>query len=466
MEKSSRQFGEERIGKLLLRLSIPIIISILVSELYSMVDTIFIGRNVGGAGIGALVIVFPIQRIIVALSMMIGIGTSTSFARSNGENDIERSKKIIKNGFTLSFFMMFSLSIIIYTFSEGILLKLGASSEILPHAMDYLRIIIIGSTFLSLTIFTSNVMISLGNGKISIISSSIGAICNVIIDYILVVKLGKGVKGAAIATTISQIAGFLFAYYHLIKVKKEYKIGFGFRLNKSIIIPIIFVGLSAFIIEAEDGIVMAVINNLLINTVGDSAIVVLGVISKLYMFLFVTMFGISSAMQPIAAYNFGAKDYKRLKEVMKKTTIYAAITSTVLWAIGMIFAPKLVTIFVKDPEIIRSSIIAFRIMIAVFPIVSVYYVSIFYFQAMGDVKYAVTVSILRQIIIMLPVAIVLVRVFNLGAMGVWLAYPISDCAAAIIGLRLVKVEGHELNQKVKKQKQKEKEKLSREYVLN
>ena len=464
MEESSRQFGEEKIGKLLLRLSIPIVISILVSELYSMVDTIFIGRNVGPTGIGALVIVFPIQRIIIALSIMIGIGTSTSFSRSNGEHDLEKSKMIIKNGFTLSFFMMSTLSILIYIFAEGILLKLGASSEILPHAMDYLRTIIIGSTFLSLTIFTSNVMIALGNGKISIISTSIGAICNVIIDYILVVKMGKGVKGAAIATTISQIAGFTFAYYHLLKVKKEHKIGFGFHLDKKLLLPIIFVGLSAFIIEAEDGIVMAVINNLLINTVGDSAIVVLGIISKMYMFLFITMFGISSAMQPIAAYNFGAKDFKRLKEVMKKTTIYATGTATVLWAIGMIFAPKLVPIFVKDPEIIIQSVMAFRIMIAVFPIVSIYYVSIFYFQAMGDIKYAVTVSVLRQIMILLPVAMVLVRVFNLGAMGVWLAFPISDCAAAIIALRLIKVEGEALDQKVKKQKKKEK--ISKEYVLN
>ena len=462
MEESSRQLEEEKIGKLLLRFSIPIVISILVSELYSMVDTLFVGRNVGAVGIGALVIVFPIQRIIIALSMMIGIGTSTSFARSNGENEIEKSKKIVKNGFTFACFLMTSLSLVIYIFSEKILLGLGASSDILPYAMDYLRIIIIGSTFLSLTIFTSNIMIALGNPRISIISTSIGAICNIIIDYILVVKMGKGVKGAAIATTLSQMAGFAFAYYHLLKVKKEYKIGYGFHLDKSIVLPIILVGLSVFIIEAEDGIVMGVINNLLINTVGDSAIVVLGVISKLYMFLFITMFGISSAMQPIAAYNFGAKNFKRLKEVMRKTTIYATATTAVLWIIGLIFAPKLVPIFVKEPEIINESIKAFRIIIAVFPIISIYYVAIFYFQAMGDVKYAVTVSILRQIMILLPVAIILVKVFNLGAMGVWLAFPISDCIVAIVGLKLIKMEGYELNQKVKK----EKEKISKEYILN
>lgn len=466
MKVNSKQFGEENIGKLLLKFSIPIIISMLVSELYNMVDTIFIGRSVGAHGIGALVLVFPIQRIIIALSVMIGIGSSTAFSRANGENNIEKSKKVIESGFTLSCLIMIPLTILTYFFSEEILLALGASKQILPYAKDYLSIIIFGSTFLSLTIFTSNIMISLGNSKISIISTSIGAIFNIIIDYILVVKMGKGVRGAAIATALSQIAGFAFAYYHLRKIKKQYKIGLGFHLDKKIVLPILLVGLSAFVIEAEDGIVMAVMNNLLLNTVGDSAIVVLGVISKIYMFLFITMFGISSAMQPIAAYNVGAKDYKRLKEVMKKTTIYASMTSVILWALGIIFSAQLISIFVKDPKIIKDSILAFRIMISVFPIISIYYVSIFYFQAIGQARYSVTVSIVRQLLIMLPLSIILVKLFNMGAMGVWISFPISDIISALLAIYLIRKESYKLNIKVKKQKQRQKQRKIKKYAIN
>lgn len=448
MGKSNKLFGEEKIGKLLFRFSIPLIISYLVSELYNMVDTYFVGNNVGGRGIGALVLVFPVQRIIVALSLLIAVGASTAFSRSNGQKTIEKSRKIVKNGFSLALVTMILITIFISLFSEQVLTVLGASDRILPYAKDYLSIIIYGSTFLSLTIFISHIMVSLGNNKISIISTSIGAIMNIIIDYILVVKLKMGVKGAAIATTVSQMVGFSYAYYRYRKIKKEYNIPSGFELDKKFVIPIVLVGISAFVVEAEDGIVMAVLNNLLLNTVGDSGIIVLGVISKVYMFLFITMFGIASAMQPIAAYNMGSKNYKRLKSVMEKTSLYATITSTIMWALSLAFAPQLISLFVKEQEVIVESVKAFRIMIAVFPVISIYYVSIFYFQAMGKAKTSILVSVLRQLIIMLPVSIILVKGFHLGAMGVWLAYPISDILASLASFMLMREEEVKLNLKV------------------
>lgn len=454
MGKSDEMFEKESIGKLLFRFSIPIIISLLISELYNMVDTLFVGRNVGNHGIGALVLVFPIQRMIIALSVMIAIGTATNFSRSNGKKDLEKSREIVQNGFSFGYLLMITITAIVFIFKEQILMALGASEEILPYAKDYLGTIIFGSTFLSLTIFISNIMISLGNNKVAIASNSIGALTNIVLDYILVVRGNMGVKGAAIATTSSQIAGFIFAYYVYSKVKKKYEISTGFKINKNIIVPIILVGVSAFIVEAEDGIVMAVLNNLLISTVGDTGIVVLGVISKIYMFLFITMFGIASAMQPIAAYNVGAKNYKRLKALMNKTAIYATLTSTVLWGISMIFTPQLISLFVKDTNIIKESVKAFRIMVSLFPLISIYYVSIFYFQAMGKARTSIMVSILRQIIIMIPMSVILVKVFDLGAIGVWLSYPISDILSSITSYILIKNEETELDTRIEKQMKK------------
>ena len=194
MGKNYETFGEEKIGKLLLKFSIPIIISLLVSELYNMVDTLFIGRNVGGYGIAALVLVFPIQRIVIALSIMIATGTSTSFSRSNGEKNLEKSKKILINGFSLAFTTMIIFTTLVYVFRDKVLLALGASNQTLPYAHTYLSIIIFGSTFLSLTIFISHIMVSLGNNKISIKSTSIGALTNIILDYILVVNFNMGLR--------------------------------------------------------------------------------------------------------------------------------------------------------------------------------------------------------------------------------------------------------------------------------
>lgn len=464
MGKSNKLFGEEKIGKLLLRFSIPIIFSYLVAELYNMVDTIFIGNVVGGNGIGALVVVFPIQRIIVALSIMISVGASTALSRSNGQRDLESSRKVIKNGYTLSMAIMLPIILIVLIFGDKILLMLGASDNILPYAHDYLTLMILGSIFLSLTIYISDIMIALGNSKISIISTSIGAIINIILDYILVTNMNMGVKGAAIATTTSQIIGFMYAYYFYKKIKKEYNISQGFELDKRICAPIILVGLSAFVIEAEDGILMAILNNLLLDTVGDIGIIVLGVISKVYMFLFICMLGIASAMQPIAAFNVGAKNYKRLKSVMQKTTLYSFITSTIFWTISMIFTPQLIQVFVKDTEVIVEAVKAFRIMISVFPVISIYYVSIYYFQAMGKAKTSILVSVLRQLIIMIPVSLILVKIFNMEAMGVWLSYPISDILASIASFMMIRNEGIELSIKVNKQM--ERERIGKRYILH
>lgn len=450
---SSKLFKQEKIGKLLLRFSIPIIIAFFISELYSMVDTVFVGNYVGPLGIGALVLVFPLQRILYAISILISTGSSNTFSKELGKENLEKSKKIINNGFTFTLVFMIIITLIIYLFREKILLSLGASPDILPYAMEYLGGIIFGSIFLSLTIYISNIMMSLGNNKMSIISNSIGAITNIILDYILVGVLSIGVKGAAIATSVSQLIGFAYALHKFYFIAKENDLKLEFELDKKIIIPIITIGLSAFIVEAEDGILIAVLNNLLANTAGDRAIVVLGIVSKLYMFLFITMFGIASAMQPIAAYNVGARNYQRLRAVMKKTTLYALLTSVVLWIFMMVFTPQLISIFIKDDGLIIESVKAFRIMISVFPIISIYYVSIFYFQAMGKAKTSLMICVLRQIIIIIPLALILAKGFNIGAIGVWLSYPIADILSSITSYLLIRNEGMELGIIIEKQTQ-------------
>lgn len=456
MGKSSKMFGEEKIGKLLIKFSIPIIISFLISELYNIVDTLFVGRNVGGLAIGALVLVFPIQRLIIALSVMISTGTSTAFSRANGEENAEKSKEIFQNGFSLVFLIMISLIVMVSLFKENILVFLGASPNILPLALEYLNIIIFGSIFLSLTILISNICITLGNNKVSIISNAIGAGLNIILDYILIVHFKMGIKGAAIATLISQIAGFSFAFYNYLKISKKYNLNTKFNIDKKVIMPILLVGLAGFVVEIEDGVVMGVLNNLLAQTSGDTGIIVLGLVSKLYMFLFVTMWGIASAMQPIASFNVGAKNYKRLKTLMKKTTIYAFLTTTVLWAFGLIFTEQLLSFFVKDALLIEEATKAFRIVISLFPLISIYYVSIFYFQAMGKARTSILISGLRQLIIMIPLSVFFVKVFDLGAMGIWISYPISDFLASLASFMLIRNEGLELNIRIEKQAEREK----------
>ncbi|MCF6464465.1 MATE family efflux transporter [Clostridium sp. Cult2] len=451
---NDKLFAEGKVGKVLLKFSIPAIISLLVAELYNMVDTIFVGRVIGGNGIGALVVVFPIQRIVAAISMMLAIGSSTSVARKNGEKNKKAIINVIKNGITLAFVIIIPLMVFTYLFRDNILTMLGASENILPYAHDYLSIIIFGSLFICLTTVMNYIMMSLGNRKVTLISTTLGATLNIIIDYILVVGLSYGVKGAAIATVVSQFIAFLYSACKFKKIKDTFNLSLGFQLKKEIGLGIIGVGFSAFIVEAEDGILLAILNNLLLNHVGDTGVIILGVISKVSMFMFITMLGISSAMQPIAAYNLGAKSYKRLKKVVKETMIFALITSTVLWLIAITFSKAIISLFVKEPYLVVESAKAFRVMVTVFPLLSIYYVTIYYYQSLGRAKTSFLVSIFRQIIVMLPVSLILVKILDLGALGVWLSYPIADLISSVSSIFLMKKAFGNLDVKVEENKQK------------
>lgn len=451
MGENEQLFEKGNVGKLLLKFSIPAVIALLVNELYNMVDTLFVGRVIGGNAIGALVVVFPIQRIIAAISMMLAIGSSTFVARKNGEGNYKAISNVIKNAITLVFTIMIPLIIIIFTFRDNILTMLGASDNILPYAHEYLSIIIFGSIFLCMTTVMGYIMMALGNRRVTLASTSLGAILNIIIDYILVFKLSYGVKGAAIATVVSQFAGFLYGYSKFRGIKKQLNLSFGFSFKKEIAIGIVTVGFSAFIVEAEDGILLAILNNLLLNHVGDTGVIILGIISKVSMFMFITMLGIGAAMQPIAAYNLGAKNYKRLKKVIKETVIFAFITSAILWLVTYIFAEEIISLFVKDSYLIVESAKAFRIMVTVFPLLSIYYVTIYYYQALGRAKTSFLVSIFRQLIVMLPVSLILVKALDLGAFGVWISYPIADLTSSIVSIFLIKRAFDRLDVKVEEE---------------
>lgn len=433
-------FEKGNIGKLLLKFSIPAIISMLVGELYNMVDTIFVGRVIGGNAIGALVVVFPIQRIVAAISMMIAIGSSTSIARNNGKKDNKGITNVMENGLSLVFMIMIPLIVLVFLFKDNILTFLGASENILPYAHDYLSIIIFGSFFICMANVMNYMMMSLGNRKVTLISTVIGATLNIIIDYILVVELSYGVKGAAIATVVSQFTAFLFSFYSFRKMHKSHGLKFNVKYKRVIALGILSVGFSAFIVEAEDGVMLAILNNLLLNYVGDSGVVVLGVITKISMFMFITMLGISSAMQPIAAYNVGSGDHKRLKKVVKETMVFSFISCLILWLGALTFTEQLISIFIKEADIIAESAKAFRIMVSVFPMLSVYYVTIYYYQSIGKGKISFIISMLRQMVVMLPVSLILVIGFDLGALGVWLSYPIADFTCSLISMFMIRKE--------------------------
>ena len=436
--ENNKIFGEEKIGKLLLKFSVPAIISLMVAEMYNMVDSIFLGKAIGANAIGALTIAFPIQRLFLSISMLIAIGTSTAVARSCGDKDFENLRIIIPNAIVLMFIIISVVGIAIFTFQDKIIISLGASESTFPLAKDYVSIILIGVIFQAFTVIASYIITAFGNTKILLLSTSIGAICNVIINYFLVTIFPLGVKGAAIATVISQIIASIYVLYEFIKIKKGLKLSIKFTLNKTVSIGILCVGFSTFIIEISDAVVAAILNNLLFSHGGDLAIVTVGLTTRVSMFLFMTVIGISSAMQPIAAYNYGAGNYTRLKEVVKTALIAVSVSSTLLWAIFMLFSKQLISLFINDSAIIEQAAKAFRIVIAVFPCLGVYYLSIYYCQAINRVKTSFKLSIYRQLIIFIPLVFSLVSGLGMGVLGAWIAYPVSDMISFITAATFIR----------------------------
>lgn len=433
-------FSKEKVEKALLKFAVPAMISLLVMELYNMVDTFFVGLVIGPKAIGALTIAFPVQRLMSSLGMMIAVGASTAVARSLGKKDYDNLKSVILNAINITIVIMVVLTLIISIFKKDMITGLlGASQSIYPYAEKYISIVVLGGLFQALTLVICYIMTSLGYTNITLKATSVGAILNVIIDYFLVMHLNFGVAGAAIATVVSQTVALVYAIYKLNKVKK--KIGLNLKLNfelkLDILKPILAVGFSTFIIEISDAVVAVILNNILSIYGGDKALIIVGVTTKISMFLFITVIGISSAMQPIAAFNYGAKDLVRVKEVVVKTIVAVTGATLILWAVMLIFANPIIGLFLKDTSLLVETVKAFRIIISLFPTIGIYYVSIYYYQSMGKARTSLILSVYRQMIIFIPLLFILVGKFNI--MGAWIAYPISDLISAITGVIYVRV---------------------------
>lgn len=440
MGNSSNIFSKENTSRLLLRFAVPAVISLLVVEIYGMVDTVFVGRYIGANAIAALTIAFPIQKLLSAIGLLIAIGTSTNISRNLGEKNSSEINKTIVNSFIISIISMIIVPFIIFIFRSPILYKLGASDLTYSLTEDYSSIVLLSGIFQCLGMVICYVMTSFGNTKINLYANALGVLVNIILDYILVVKLQIGIKGAAISTVLSQVTVCAFAFYHFREVIRYYNIklcliSIVHGYNQNIIKSILAIGFSTFIVEISDAIGTVILNNLLYSSGGDNAITIIGSVTKVSMFMFIIIIGISSAMQPIAAYNYGAGKLDKVKETVYTTIKMVIISSVVLAMLMGIFTRNILGFFLKDEEILGNAVQAFRICISLVPLTGVYYVLIYYYQAIGQARRGFLLSIFKDIVVFIPLIITLVQAF--GTLGAWMAYPLSDLLSALLSVYLL-----------------------------
>ncbi|WP_125154377.1 MATE family efflux transporter [Clostridium rectalis] len=430
----SKQLGEESIGKLLLRFSVPAIVGMLVNALYNMVDRIFIGHipNVGSIAISGIAVGFPLSIINMAFAMLIGIGSSTMVSIKLGEKKKEEAEKILGNAIVLDVMISLIISIVGLAFLDSILKVFGASNVTLPYARNYMKYIIGGALLQNIGFGMNNIIRAEGSPKIAMITMIIGAIMNTILDPILIFGFNMGVRGAAIATIISQgISSVWVIYYFLskrsiLKFKKE-----NLRLNIHTVKTIFSIGMSPFFMQLASSIVTTLYNTSLIKYGGDLAVGAMGIINSIIMLFFMPIFGINQGAQPIIGYNYGAKQYKRVKKALKLAIIAGVCIATFGFIIIQLFPKALISIFNKeDAELIAISVHGIRIDMIALPIIGFQIISSNYFQAIGKAKIAIVLSLSRQVIVLIPILLILPPILKLD--GVWMAGPISDVLSATL----------------------------------
>lgn len=442
-------FATEPIGRLIVKFAVPSVIALLVNSLYNIVDQIFIGWGVGYLGNGATNIVFPITIIALALSMMIGNGGAAYLSMKMGEGEVETAKKGVGNAVTLVTIVSILLAVIFLVWIDPILTLFGATDVLRPFALEYGFIIGAGLPFMMISAAINSMIRADGSPKYAMLSMVIGAIINVILDPVFIFVFQMGVKGAAIATIIGQVASFVVSVLYMPHFKSV-------QLNKSSFAPcakvsvnIVIFGLSSFITQFAITIVMALTNNLLAKYGAQSVygaeipLTATGIVMKVNQIMIAILLGIATGTQPIIGYNYGAKSYHRVKKALEISLIASEIVSVAAFLIFQFAPMSVVSLFGSEEGLYNEfAVKAFRIFLMLCPLTGFQTIAAVYLQAVGKPVKSAILSLARQIIFFVPTALIL-PIF-LGVEGVLWTGPVADGLAFLLSLAFLLYERNHL----------------------
>lgn len=445
MKNSENILGKEKIGKLMLMFAVPCIISMLVNSLYNIVDQIFIGWGVGYLGNGATNVVFPINMICLAFALMIGDGTSAYLSLKLGENKKDEASKGVLNGIIMSFIIAICFCAIVLLFLPQLLNLFGCTEKLKSYALGYGYIIGIGLPFMIIGTSLNSMIRADGNPKYSMLSMLSGAILNVILDPIFIFVFNLGVKGAAIATVISQVLTFVINILYIRKFKSIDIKRKSFGLSKDTCKMVLKLGVSSFITQMSIVLVMAFENNLLGKYGASSSygaeipITVLGIVMKMSQILNSIIIGLAVGAQPILGYNYGAGKLDRVFLTLKKVLCISLIISTTAFLLFQLVPDKLILLFGQGNDLyIEFACLAFRIYLMLVICNGIQVPSGIFFQAIGKSGRSAVLSLSRQIIFLIPGMVILGHFY--GIKGVLYAGPIADLLAFILSVTFLSIE--------------------------
>ncbi len=443
---NTMELEQQKIGKLLLKFSIPAIVGMLTNALYNIVDRIFIGKGVGSMAFSGLTATFPIMTIIMAFAMLIGIGGSALISIRLGQKKKEEAEQILGNAFILICIVSAFVSILGLLFLEPVLLIFGASKATLPYAKQYMTIILAGTIFQNIGFGLNHIIRAEGNPKRAMSTMLLGAILNIILDSLFIFVFHLGIQGAAYATLLSQAASAAWVLSYFLKGKSTLKLSIkNFYLKKQFVLGIFAIGMSPFFMQLSASAVNALINNGLQTYGGDLALGAMGGIMSISMLFLMPIFGINQGAQPIIGYNYGAQQYHRVKEALKLAILSATGITLIGFVAIQLFPFGFMRMFTQDEVMIQIGARGIRIYLFMLPIIGFQIISSNYFQAIGKAVVSMFLSLLRQVILLIPLLLLLPRFWGID--GVWVAGPISDFGSAAITAAVLFWELRRLHQK-------------------
>ena len=432
------ELGSEKIGKLLRQYAVPGIIAQTAASLYNMVDSIYIGHipGVGSAAISGLAVTFPLMNLSIAMGTLVGVGAMTLISVLLGQRNYDAAQKVLSNVLTLNVIIGVVFTAVTLPFLDPILRFFGASDATLPFARDYMLIILAGNVFTHLYHGFNGLIRSSGHPKVAMGLTLFTVISNAILDPIFIFVLGMGIRGAALATILCQLAALAYTLRFL--SDKRRLLHFTrplFQLDWRIAKQSLAIGVGPFLMNVAACLVALFINQQLGKYGGDMAIGAYGILNRLTMFFVMVNMGFSQGLQPIAGYNYGARQYSRVREIFVLTAKWEVLVTTLCFLMSELIPRQAVGLFTNDPQLIELAAHGLRIMNCAFALVGFGMVTGNFFQCLGMVRKSIFLSLSRQLLFLLPLIYTLP--LWLQETGVWISFPISDTLNVIISAILI-----------------------------
>ena len=437
-ETAPTTLGTESIRKLLMQYAGPAIIAMTASSLYNMVDSIFIGQGVGPLAISGLAITFPVMNLSAAFGAMVGVGASTLLSVKLGQKDYSTAQNILGNVITLNTIIGVIFGVLMLAFIDPILYFFGASDATISYARDYMVIILLGNVITHMYLGLNAMLRSAGHPQKAMYATIGTVIINTILDPLFIYTFDMGIQGAAVATVLAQTLALCWQLKLFSNKNEMIHLRRGtFALKKKIVSNSLAIGMAPFLMNLCSCFIVILINKGLQKHGGDLAIGAYGITNRVVFFFVMIVMGINQGMQPIAGYNYGARQFDRVYKVLRLTILAGTVVTTLAFLSGEFMPELLARAFTSDEELIHQAASGMRIMVAMFPIVGFQMVTTNFFQSIGKAKMSIFLSLTRQLIFLIPMLYIFP--FFYGQKGVWLAMPISDLLSSLVaGFMLIR----------------------------